>query len=70
MQKKCKKICSYQKKVVPLHPLSFEEHIFMPFPAEANKRQSVFEALLGRGRFSRLTGDRFGCHSSVGRAKD
>ena len=28
MQKKCKKICVYQKKAVPLHPLSSEEHFF------------------------------------------
>ena len=35
MQKKCKKIWSYQKKAVLLHPLSFEEH-FLPLPAKAS----------------------------------
>ena len=35
LQKKCRKIWSIQKKAVLLHPLSSEEHIFLPFPAEA-----------------------------------
>ena len=35
MQKKCKKICVYQKKAVILQPLSFEER-FLPLPAEAS----------------------------------
>ena len=58
------------KKSSTFAPAFVRRAFFMPLPAEANKRQSVFEALLGRGRFSRLTGDRSGCHSSVGRAKD
>ena len=41
MQKKCKKIWSIQKKAVPLHPLSFEEHFYAPS---------------GGGQFPRLTG--------------
>ena len=41
MQKKCKKIWSYQKKAVLLHPLSFEEHLFAPS---------------GGSQFPRLTG--------------
>ena len=28
MQKKCKKICTCQKKAVPLHPLSFRSLLF------------------------------------------
>ena len=41
MQKKCKKIWSYQKKAVLLHPLSFEEQFFAPS---------------GGSQFPRLTG--------------
>ena len=37
--------------------------------AAAFVKSDIF-ALLGGGRFSRLTGERSGCHSSVGRAKD
>ena len=31
----CKKICTYQKKAVPLHPISPEDYI-CPLPAEAS----------------------------------
>ena len=40
-EKKCKKICTCQKKAVLLHPLSSDEHIFAPS---------------GGGQFPRLTG--------------
>ena len=58
-------MASFSKKTKKNLVMSKKSSTFAP----AFVRKGV-KALLGGSRFSRLSGERSGCHSSVGRAKD